>query len=85
MLLFIAIALLVEDGGIGGLKLGRVRLDGVAAVLGLYMALFVGWFLTANDISVMVFATAGVFAWVSFAPLRAKAEPVAVRALRRAA
>jgi hypothetical protein len=63
MVLFVALGLMAQSGvrdiSLGG---GR-RLDGAAAALWLLAALFAGWFLTANEISVMVFLSGGVFAW----------------------
>ncbi|MBI5287368.1 MAG: DUF2029 domain-containing protein [Chloroflexi bacterium] len=86
MVLFVSIGLLVKHGGVRDLALPRGwRLDGAAVLLYLLAALFVGWFLTANDISVMVLITGAGFAWVATTPLATVAISVQDRPLARAA
>lgn len=69
MLLFVAIALLANSGAMAVRLPGGREVDGVTALLWLYVALFAGWFLTATALAVMVFLVAGVFAWCATAPL----------------
>ena len=76
MLLFVAIAVMVQAGMRTVPLPGRVQLDAAAALLILQALLFVGWFLTANDIALMVIITGAVFCWTAFAPVPVE-EPVA--------
>ena len=69
MLLFVAIAVMLQAGMRDVALPGGRRLDGAAALLFMQVALFVGWFLTANEIAVMVLITAGVFCWCAFTPM----------------
>jgi hypothetical protein len=64
MLLFVAGALLLAHHQSEEVPLlGDRQVDGVVASFALVVVLFVGWFLTANNLSVMVFVTLTVFAW----------------------
>jgi len=86
LLLFVAIALMIGGAGARELALpGRRRLDAELVLLYLVPVLFMGWFLTANGLAVMVFVTVGVFAWCALTRLPAvetagASEPVALAA-----
>ena len=86
VLLFVALTLMIGPAGARELRLPwRRRLDAELSVLYLVPVLFIGWFLTANGLAVMVFITGGVFAWSALTPLSAAEaagarEPLALAA-----
>jgi hypothetical protein len=76
MLLFVAIAIMLQAGVRSVSLPGRRQLDAASALLVLQALLFAGWFLTANDLALMVVITGAVFVWTAFAPVPVS-EPVA--------
>jgi hypothetical protein len=79
MALFVAIAVVVGSERADELRLplGGRNVDTAAALLCLGTALFVGWFLTANGVAVMVLISSGVFIWCATAPPETAAKPLA--------
>lgn len=74
MLLFVAIAVVLQAGMRDVALPGGKRLDGATALLFLLVALFIGWFLTANDLAVMVFITGAIFIWCALTPTAKAAQ-----------
>jgi alpha-1,2-mannosyltransferase len=83
VLLFTGLA--IAAGSAPGIALalpGRRALGADLLALWLVPVLFTGWFLTANGLAVMVFVSAGVFAWYALTPAEiAPAQAVEPRAL----
>jgi alpha-1,2-mannosyltransferase len=69
MLLFVGIAVMIRAGAREVRLPGGRAIDGSSALLLLLVVLFIGWFLTANDLAVMVGISVAVLCWAALTPI----------------